>query len=70
VDTAQSMSPFGWPGSDIFLVVILTVSSGESDKAVHIRPLELLILTQNVLIILWANFIKFFRASGEGRTVD
>ena len=64
------MSPFGWPGSDIFLVVILTVSSGESDKAVHIRPLELLILTQNVLIILWANFIKFFRASGEGRTVD
>lgn len=68
MDTAESTSPFGWPGSVIFLVAIRTVSSGESDRAVHINPLEVLMLMQKVLIILCANFIKFFRASGEGIT--
>ena len=64
------MTPLGCPGSVIFLVVILTVSSGESDRAVQDWLLEVLRLTQNVLIILCDSFIKFLRASGEGITAD
>jgi len=68
VETALRITPLGWPGSVIFLVVILTVSSGLSDIAVHDWPPQVLMLRLNVFIILWASFIKFFRASGEGIT--
>lgn len=68
VETALRMRPLGWPGSVIFRVVILTVSSGESERAVHDCPPEVLMFAQNVFIILWASFIMFFLASGEGIT--
>jgi len=68
VETAARITPLGWPGSVIFLVVILTVSSGESDIAVHDCPPQVVILRLKVFIILFANFIKLFRASGEGIT--
>ena len=64
------MRPLGWPGSMLFLVDILTVSSGESDIAVQDWPLEVLMFTQNVLIILCASFIMFLLASWLGITVE
>lgn len=70
MDTALRMSPLGWPGSVIFLVVIRTVSSAESESAVHDWPQEVLMLKLKLLIILCARFIKFFLASGDGITVS
>lgn len=70
VETALRISPLGWPGSVTFLVVIRTVSSGESERAVHDCPQQVLMFIQNVFIILCAKFIKLFRASGDGITAQ
>lgn len=70
METALRITPLGWPGSTTFRVVIRTVSSGESDNAVQDWPPEVLMLTEKVLIILCASFIRFCLASGEGITEE
>jgi hypothetical protein len=46
------MTPLGCPGSVFFLVVILIVSSVESDSAVQDWLLDALMLAQKAVIIL------------------
>lgn len=68
MDTAARTNPFGCPGPVTLRVVILTVLSPESERAVQDCPPEVLIFVQNVLIILWASLIRFLLASDEGIT--
>ena len=59
------ITPFGWPGAVFFLVVTRTVSSEESESAVHDCIPEAYTPVQNVVIILCDSLIMFFLASGD-----